>query len=246
MYYLQNYYKTVGERVGCKYDDESLNRAFYPILAAMESGQKEKKGLLMSPFADWGGFFPDDEHIDHSVSPMEFDFDTILKYGEMPYPAFPGKGAATLRRVIEKYGKPGCNADAILRSIWLKHQDIKTIDQPNVFEFLDVDKISIVEEVTAAVADFNNTVPFWKFSGHSSEEMFLKLRNATGSQRPRISMGPNLRAMGIESFDQLLEMGRRGEDLPAMPAQSAPKIGRNDPCPCGSGKKYKHCCGRNK
>ena len=24
------------------------------------------------------------------------------------------------------------------------------------------------------------------------------------------------------------------------------KIGRNDPCPCGSGKKYKFCCGRNK
>ncbi len=23
-----------------------------------------------------------------------------------------------------------------------------------------------------------------------------------------------------------------------------PKVGRNDPCPCGSGKKYKHCCGR--
>ena len=26
----------------------------------------------------------------------------------------------------------------------------------------------------------------------------------------------------------------------------AHKIGRNDPCPCGSGKKYKFCCGRNK
>jgi SEC-C motif domain protein len=24
--------------------------------------------------------------------------------------------------------------------------------------------------------------------------------------------------------------------------RSAPKTGRNDPCPCGSGKKYKHCC----
>ncbi len=23
------------------------------------------------------------------------------------------------------------------------------------------------------------------------------------------------------------------------------KVGRNDPCPCGSGKKYKHCCGRS-
>ena len=23
------------------------------------------------------------------------------------------------------------------------------------------------------------------------------------------------------------------------------KVGRNDPCPCGSGKKYKNCCGRD-
>ncbi len=27
---------------------------------------------------------------------------------------------------------------------------------------------------------------------------------------------------------------------------SSEKVGRNDPCPCGSGKKYKHCCGQNK
>ncbi len=27
-------------------------------------------------------------------------------------------------------------------------------------------------------------------------------------------------------------------------AAQAPKIGRNDPCPCGSGKKYKHCHGK--
>jgi preprotein translocase subunit SecA len=26
--------------------------------------------------------------------------------------------------------------------------------------------------------------------------------------------------------------------------RSAPKVGRNAPCPCGSGKKYKRCCGR--
>jgi preprotein translocase subunit SecA len=25
---------------------------------------------------------------------------------------------------------------------------------------------------------------------------------------------------------------------------SEPKVGRNDPCPCGSGKKYKNCCGK--
>jgi len=28
-----------------------------------------------------------------------------------------------------------------------------------------------------------------------------------------------------------------------VPRERAPKIGRNDPCPCGSGKKYKRCCG---
>ena len=27
------------------------------------------------------------------------------------------------------------------------------------------------------------------------------------------------------------------------PIRSGPKIGRNEPCPCGSGKKYKKCCG---
>jgi len=30
---------------------------------------------------------------------------------------------------------------------------------------------------------------------------------------------------------------------PLRPVASGPKIGRNDPCPCGSGKKYKKCCG---
>ena len=29
------------------------------------------------------------------------------------------------------------------------------------------------------------------------------------------------------------------------PIKAAPKVGRNDPCPCGSGKKYKNCCGKN-
>ena len=37
----------------------------------------------------------------------------------------------------------------------------------------------------------------------------------------------------------------RGEDTPATTTikREAAKVGRNDPCPCGSGKKYKKCCG---
>jgi preprotein translocase subunit SecA len=36
----------------------------------------------------------------------------------------------------------------------------------------------------------------------------------------------------------------RGEEAPRTPVRVGPKVGRNDPCPCGSGKKYKRCCGR--
>ncbi|MDR0636977.1 MAG: YchJ family protein [Treponema sp.] len=35
-----------------------------------------------------------------------------------------------------------------------------------------------------------------------------------------------------------------GNIVPKTIVRSSPKIGRNDPCPCGSGKKYKHCHGR--
>ncbi len=36
----------------------------------------------------------------------------------------------------------------------------------------------------------------------------------------------------------------QGAPSPIMPAKAGPKIGRNDPCPCGSGKKYKNCHGK--
>ena len=46
-------------------------------------------------------------------------------------------------------------------------------------------------------------------------------------------------------YDEALAGG--GDPVPAaaqQPAQAGPKIGRNDPCPCGSGKKYKQCHGK--
>ena len=37
-----------------------------------------------------------------------------------------------------------------------------------------------------------------------------------------------------------------GDDTPKRkPVKAEKKVGRNDPCPCGSGKKYKQCCGKN-
>ena len=39
-----------------------------------------------------------------------------------------------------------------------------------------------------------------------------------------------------------MKSGRQGQSVTIV--RSSPKVGRNDPCPCGSGKKYKNCCGR--
>ena len=36
-----------------------------------------------------------------------------------------------------------------------------------------------------------------------------------------------------------------GEHPKPQPVHVEKKVGRNDPCPCGSGKKYKNCCGRD-
>lgn len=41
------------------------------------------------------------------------------------------------------------------------------------------------------------------------------------------------------------QVPEREKRKPETVRRDAPKVGRNDPCPCGSGKKYKHCCGRN-
>jgi uncharacterized protein len=50
------------------------------------------------------------------------------------------------------------------------------------------------------------------------------------------------------SEERLRQLSQR---VPAPPAPSAgdvhaQQVGRNDPCPCGSGKKYKKCCGRKR
>ena len=40
------------------------------------------------------------------------------------------------------------------------------------------------------------------------------------------------------------EKNRGGEKATKNPIEKKQKVSRNSPCTCGSGKKYKHCCGR--
>jgi len=46
----------------------------------------------------------------------------------------------------------------------------------------------------------------------------------------------------VEAFDAAISQRRPGQTLNPI-VREEPKVGRNDPCPCGSGKKYKKCHG---
>ncbi|MGI8967443.1 MAG: SEC-C metal-binding domain-containing protein, partial [Limisphaerales bacterium] len=54
-------------------------------------------------------------------------------------------------------------------------------------------------------------------------------------------------ATATRSVGQASDMVSEASEMVSRskPVRTGPKVGRNDPCPCGSGKKYKHCCGKN-
>ncbi len=49
----------------------------------------------------------------------------------------------------------------------------------------------------------------------------------------------------VGNVEQLARIGREARLKVATVRRDTPKVGRNDPCPCGSGKKFKQCHGRN-
>ena len=46
-----------------------------------------------------------------------------------------------------------------------------------------------------------------------------------------------------EARPELILSSSDGTDIPITKRREVDKVGRNDPCSCGSGKKYKNCCG---
>jgi len=81
---------------------------------------------------------------------------------------------------------------------------------------LEIESLDMLQTVLDHLTRLINNTGQWFLKGHTPAELF---------ERERESLQP---AASTEVFD--LRTGR--------------KIGRNDPCPCGSGKKFKKCCGR--
>lgn len=66
----------------------------------------------------------------------------------------------------------------------------------------------------------------------------LLITNLSKNESPRIEVQQVINNV-VEQAD-----GNEGQRAQQEPTIKNPKVGRNDPCPCGSGKKYKKCCGR--
>lgn len=82
--------------------------------------------------------------------------------------------------------------------------------------------------------------------------MTVQIRSASELDEASESMNEDLAKLSDVQYqhaDADLEVagstGDRGAAIEIVPApiRSGPKVGRNDPCTCGSGKKYKNCCG---
>ncbi|ARN57010.1 preprotein translocase subunit SecA [Sedimentisphaera salicampi] len=73
-------------------------------------------------------------------------------------------------------------------------------------------------------------------------EANAKTKNVYGSQQNEVHQ----QADQFAQNEKQREAGQAPKASPKQIVNKSPKVGRNDPCPCGSGKKYKKCCGKNK
>jgi len=111
---------------------------------------------------------------------------------------------------------------AICHDVYSAHQGVEHDDMNVLCLGSRIVGAAVAEEATLAfvAATFNTTEPRYA-------RRLEKVREMERRQRKQ---------------DLVLSGGDAAPEAP-KPIIRGPKIGRNDPCPCGSGKKYKKCCG---
>ena len=72
---------------------------------------------------------------------------------------------------------------------------------------------------------------------------FIPLRDASDAREARPATQPNRNMQQMRTNDPS-QLSTNGEQKSRMPIRADKHVGRNDPCPCGSGLKYKNCHGK--
>jgi preprotein translocase subunit SecA len=92
----------------------------------------------------------------------------------------------------------------------------------------------------------------YKREGFELFQMLItSIRDAAIRALSRVQIRSEVREQEFQHKDETANLQYSGTESGEAPKKepkrrSEPKIGRNDPCPCGSGKKYKKCCGAGK
>ncbi len=141
-----------------------------------------------------------------------------------------------------------------LRYIYLKNIDRRWIDHLDALDELR-DAASLM-----SYAQKNPLVEYKSTASDAFDEMLESITEAVCKAAVLVNIqingprkedrGRNIqtvhREMGsIVSSPKQTAVASQAEAANTTIKRGTPKVGRNDPCPCGSGKKYKNCCGRN-
>jgi len=133
------------------------------------------------------------------------------------------------------------------------------LDNYNIQDFIDtldaeIPGFDIAQNAIDVYTKLHNNTRLMANRGYTPDELSRKY-NPQGALPTSISFGPGIQRLiqsGEMNADELMkgfEAMRIPQDLKSSLITETEKAkqskpGRNDPCPCGSGKKYKKCCGR--
>ncbi|MCB0509592.1 MAG: SEC-C domain-containing protein [Bacteroidetes bacterium] len=133
---------------------------------------------------------------------------------------------------------------AMIDESWKHHlrqmDDLKKEVQNASLEQKDpllVYKLEAFEMFKALASDINRNIASFLFKGNLHQQNPDNVRTNQEVQRTNLD---NLKTSRSDADDQ---NSSEREAAKAQPVRSEPKVGRNEPCPCGSGKKYKSCHG---
>lgn len=128
----------------------------------------------------------------------------------------------------------------IERIVLLQNVDKKWMDH---LEGMD----SLMEMIGLQAYAQRNPIAEYRLRGAECfDEMVANIRDDTARQILSIMPKPQTELKRVEVAKPLMTGSSGGQPVVKKPVVNInKKVGRNDPCPCGSGKKYKKCCGAN-
>ncbi|MCL6477247.1 MAG: SEC-C domain-containing protein [Peptococcaceae bacterium] len=207
-----------------KYTGEKIDTAQYLHLMLDAESYYGEIRQFSSGFSNYRVWDPEKVKKEQEARPdvdyYPFTREQLLRAGE---PGFVERNSAYTRFkdfIIENYEISREEADSIAEECVFA---VMAGDSPpDIIKYLqnrlEINTFDTLQSFTDLLTHLMNNTRQWVLKGHTPEELFAREKS-------------NLKPLPVNMTEVIDIKTRR-------------KVGRNDPCPCGSGKKFKKCCGR--